>query len=173
MDNNFLTRTQVAFHNLNGLVNGIAMDGTITKSEYEVLKAWCKTHQSLCSEEPFNTFFEEISSKVKTGTIGSEEIIELQEILEKHALSFQEKDKTKSNLHFLQGVCYGIMADGDINKYELEKLKKWMDENEYLSATYPFNEIYEVVEHAIGNRKIENEEYMYLSKYFKEFLKIE
>ncbi|WP_339708170.1 hypothetical protein [Algoriphagus aquimarinus] len=124
MENNFLTQTQVAFHNLNGLVNGIAMDGRITISEYEALKVWCNTHEGLCSEEPFLSFFEEISTKVKTGTIGQEEIIELKEILEKHALNFEEKDKTKADLHFLQGICYGIMADGDINKYELEMLKK-------------------------------------------------
>ncbi|REG83041.1 hypothetical protein [Algoriphagus antarcticus] len=173
MENNFLTQTQVAFHNLNGLVNGIAMDGMITISEYQALKAWCQTHQGLCSEEPFHSFFEEISAKVKTGTIGSEEILELKEILEKHALKFEEKDKTKADLHFLQGICYGIMADGDINKYELEMLKKWMDENEHLCATYPFNEIYEVVEKVIEAGKIDQEEYKYLVKYFKEFMKIE
>jgi hypothetical protein len=173
MENTFLIQTQVAFHNLNGLVNGIAMDGRITISEYEALKAWCQTHEALCSEEPFLSFFEEISTKVKTGTIGSEEIYELKEILEKHALNFEEKDKTKADLHFLQGVCYGIMADGDINKYEIEMLKKWMDENDHLSATYPFNEIYEVVEEAIGKGNIEAEEYKQLVKYFKEFLKIE
>lgn len=173
MENNFLTQTQVAFHNLNGLVNGIAIDGRITRSEYEVLKAWCQTHQGLCDEEPFSTFFKEISAKIKTGTFGSEEIVELKEILEKHALNFQEDDKVKADLHFLQGVCYGIMADGDINKYEIEMLKKWMDENEHLSATYPFNEIYEVVEEVIKAGKIETEEYKSLVKYFKEFMKIE
>lgn len=173
METNFLTQTQVAFHNLNGLVNGIAIDGRISRSEYEALKAWCQTHEGLCSEEPFHSFFEEISMKVKTGKIGSEEIFELKEILEKHALNFEEKDKTKADLHFLQGVCYGIMADGDISKYELEMLKKWMDANEHLSATYPFNEIYEVVEKSIEIGKIDNEEYKYLVNYFKEFLKIE
>ena len=173
MNDNFLTQTQVAFHNLNGLVNGIAMDGRITRNEYEALQAWCHTHEGLCSEEPFDTFFKEISAKVKTGTIGSEEIVELKEILEKHVLNFEEKDKTKADLHFLQGVCYGIMADGDINKYEIEMLKKWMDVNEHLSNTYPFTGIFKVVEEAIGKGKIDAEEYKYLVKYFKEFLKID
>ncbi|PZX55608.1 hypothetical protein [Algoriphagus chordae] len=173
MENNFLTQTQVAFHNLNGLVNSIAVDGIITTSEYEALKAWCETHQGLCSVEPFHSFFEEISAKVKTGTIGSEEIFELKEILVKHALNFEENDKTKADLHFLQGVCYGIMADGDINKYELEMLKKWMDENEHLSETYPFNEIYQVVKKVIEHGIINDEDYRYLVKYFKEFLKLE
>ncbi|RAI88450.1 TerB family tellurite resistance protein [Algoriphagus yeomjeoni] len=173
METNFLTQTQVAFHNLNGLVNGIAIDGRITRNEYEALKAWCHTHEGLCSQEPFNSFFEEISTKVKTGNVGSEEIYELKEILKKHALNFEEKDKTKADLHFLQGVCYGIMADGDINKYEIEMLKKWMDENNQLSETYPFNEIYEVVATAISKGKIDSEEYKELVKYFKEFMKIE
>ncbi len=173
MDNNFLTQTQVAFHNLNGLVNGISIDGRITRSEYEVLKAWCQTHEGLCSEEPFITFFEEISSKIKSGTIGSEEIYELKEILQNYAPKFEEKDKTKADLHFLQGICYGIMADGDINKYELEMLKKWLDDNKHLRETYPFGGIAEVVEKAIEDGEIDAEEYKFLLKYFKDFLKIE
>ncbi|MFC5624289.1 hypothetical protein [Algoriphagus winogradskyi] len=173
MENNFLTQTQVAFHNLNGLVNGIAMDGRITRNEYEALKAWCQTHEGLCTQEPFDSFYKEISAKVRIGTVGAEEIYELKEILEKHAPNFEETDKTKADLHFLQGVCYGIMADGDINKYEIEMLKKWMDENDHLSASYPFNEIHEVVENAIEKGKIDSEEYKDLVKYFKEFLKIE
>jgi hypothetical protein len=173
MDNNFLTQTQVAFHNLNGLVNGIAIDGRITRSEYEVLKAWCQTHEGLCSAEPFSSFFAEIATKVQTGTIGSEEIFELKEILENYAPKFKEKDKTKADLHFLQGICYGIMADGDINKYELEMLKKWLDENSHLRETYPFKEIAEVVGKVIADGKIDPEEYKFLVTYFKEFLKIE
>lgn len=173
METNFLTQTQIAFHNLNGLVNGIAMDGRITRNECEALKAWCHTHEGLCSQEPFNSLFEEIASKVKTGNIGSEEIFELKEILNKYGSKFEEKDKTKADLHFLQGVCYGIMADGDINKYEIEMLKKWMDENSHLKETYPFQKIYDVVADAIGKGKIDSDEYKELVKYFKEFLKIE
>lgn len=173
MKNNFLTQTQVAFHNLNGLVNGISVDGRITISEYEALKAWCQTHQGLRSGEPFSTFYDEILSKVKAGAFGAEEIYELKEILGKHAQNFAEKDKTKADLHFLQGVCYGIMADGDINNYEIEMLKKWMDENKHLSTTYPFNEISEVVKKVLEDGKIDEEEYRFLVRYFKEFLKIE
>ncbi|MEP0713554.1 hypothetical protein [Algoriphagus sp.] len=173
MDNNFLTQTQVAFHNLNGLVTGIASDGRISRSEYEVLKSWCQTHEGLCSEEPFRSFFEEISSKIKTGTIGSEEIYELKEILQNYGPKFEEKDKIKADLYFLQGICYGIMADGDINKYELEMLKKWLDGNKHLRETYPFKEIAEVVSKVIEDGKIDQEEYKFLVKYFKEFMRIE
>jgi len=66
-----------------------------------------------------------------------------------------------------------VIADGDINKYELEMLKKWMDENEQLKETYSFKEIFKVVVNAISKGKIDSDEYKFLLKHFKEFLKLE
>lgn len=173
MEENIITQTQIAFHNLNGLINGIAMDGHITKSEFDALKSWCQTHDGLCSVDPFKNFHEEVKEKIRSGVLGSEEIIELKEIIAKYSPLFEEKDQIKADLHFLQGVCYGIMADGDINKYELNLLQKWLTDHDHLKDTYPFNEITAVVKKAIDAGKIEQEEYKYLTKYFMEFLKID
>lgn len=173
MEENIITQTQIAFHNLNGLINGIAMDGHISKSEYDALKSWCQTHHGLCSIDEFNSFYQEIKDKIQGGVLGSEEIIELKEIIAKYSPHFAEADQTKADLHFLQGVCYGIMADGDINKYELNLLQKWLNDNDHLKDIYPFDEITAVVKKAIEAGKLDQEEYQYLSKYFMEFLKID
>ncbi len=173
MEENIITQTQIAFHNLNGLVNGISMDGRITKSEFDAMKSWCQTHDGLCEEEPFLTFHEEVRNIIKTGQLGSEEIFEIKKVLDKYAPKFEESDPSKASLHFLQGICYGIMADGDINKYELNLLKKWLDDHEQLKDTYPFNEIAEHVANAISHGKLDQENYLSLQKYFREFLKIE
>ncbi|WP_296704114.1 hypothetical protein [Algoriphagus sp.] len=173
MEENITVQTQVAFHNLNGLIRGIAMDGRITKSEFDAIKSWCQTHDGLCDEDPFKSLHSEIIEKIKTGILGSEEIHEINDILNRYAPEFEEKDKVKADLHFLQGICYGIMADGDINKYELNLLQKWLDDNYHLSDQYPFNEITEVVKKVIDVGKIGHEEYNFLVQYFKEFLKID
>lgn len=173
MEENIETQTQVAFHNLNGLIRGIAMDGRITKNEYEALKSWCHTHEELSMVEPFKSFHNEIFEKIKSGVFGSEEIYEINGILNRYAPKFEEKDRTKADLHFLQGLCYGIMADGDISKFELNLLKKWLDDNSHLSDTYPFNEITQVVKQVISSERIGHENYIHLVKYFKEFLKID
>ncbi len=173
MEEKISIKAQVAFHNLNGLINGIAMDGRITKSEYDALKSWCQTHHELSKQEPFKSLRNEIIDKIKSGVLGSEEIYEIKEILDRYNSKFEEKDKTKAELHYLQGLCYGIMADGDISTIELNLLQKWLDENSQLSDTYPFDEITKVVKKVIQNGKIGDDEYSYLVTYFKEFLKID
>jgi hypothetical protein len=173
MEENITIKTQVAFHNLNGLINGIAMDGRITKGEFDAIKSWCQTHEELIVEDSFKSLHNKVIEKIADGVLGTEEIIEIKEILDSFAPKFEEKDKTKADLHFLQGLCYGIMADGDINKYELNLLQKWLSDNSHLSDTYPFNEITGVVKKVVEIGKLGNEEYKYLVKYFKEFLKID
>jgi len=173
MEENITIQAQIAYHNLDGLINGIALDGIITKSEFDALKSWCQTHTEISDVDPFKSFHNEIIGIIKDGVLGSEEIHEIKDILGKYAPKFEEKDKTKAELHFLQGLCYGIMADGDINKYELSLLQKWLNDNSHLGETYPFDEITAVVKKVIEIGKIGDEEYKYLVKYFKEFLKIE
>ncbi|MEN2281109.1 hypothetical protein AAGF08_03155 [Algoriphagus sp. SE2] len=173
MEENITIQTQIAFHNLDGLINGISMDGRITKSEFDAIKSWCQTHDSLSHEEPFASLHHEIIEIINTGVLGSEEIHEIKDILNRYAPKFKEKDKVKADLHYLQGICYGIMADGDINKYELNLLQKWLDDNSHLKDQYPFDEITQVVKKVMDAGKIGHEEYQYLVKYFKEFLKIE
>lgn len=173
MEENIITQTQIAFHNLNGLISGIAMDGRISKSEFDAIKGWCQTHHGLCDQEPFNSFYHEIHDKIRPGVLGSEEIFELKSILDSYAPKFEEKDKSKAALHYLQGICFGIMADGDINKYELLMLKNWLDEHDQLKTTYPFDEIAEEVKKAIEAGKLDQESYLSLQRYFREFLKID
>lgn len=173
MVENITIQTQVAFHNLNGLIRGIAIDGRITKGEFDALKSWCQTHKELSEVDSFKSLHNEIIEKIKDGVLGSEEIHEITDILNRYAPRFEEKDKTKADLHFLQGLCFGIMADGDINKYELNHLQKWLDDNHHLSDTYPFKEITAVVKKVVEIGKIGQEEYKYLVRYFNEFLKID
>lgn len=171
MKDSIAPQTQIAFHNLNGLIHGIAIDGHISKSEFDALKSWCQTHESICKEEPFHSFYSEIRDIIKSGILGSEEIFELKSTIQKFKNDFEEKDHVKSDLHYLQGLVYGIIVDGDINKYELNLLHNWLLENSHLKTKNPFDEFFETIRKAKEKKTFSPEEYKQLMNFLKKFLK--
>ena len=46
-----------------------------------------------------------------------------------------------SSIQFLSGLVHGLMADGELGDKEIFKLKSWMESNDFLAGTYPFDEI--------------------------------
>lgn len=165
---------KTAFNNLKGLIEGIAADGRVSSNEFQTLKSWCQTHQQLAGEkEVFGLFHGKISKIVSDGRVTAEEIEEMRQILRKYEYYFNLSVDLKADLHFLQGICYGIMADGDINKYELHMLKKWLSDNAPIKNTMPFSEIYAIIEAVLEDGKIDDEEYKRLQNYFREFIKLE
>ena len=165
---------KTAYNNLKGLLEGIAADGRISSSEFQALKSWCQTHQQLADQKKvFGLFHSKISKIVADGKVTSEEIEEMRQVLRKYEYYFNIADDLKADLHFLQGICYGIMADGDINKYELHMLKQWLSDNAPIKTTKPFNEIYGIIESVLEDGKIDDDEYKRLQAYFKEFIKLD
>jgi hypothetical protein len=165
---------KTAFNNLKGLLEGIAADGRISSNEFQALKSWCQTHEQLAKEkEVFGLFHGKISKIVADGRVTSEEIEEMRQILRRYEFHFNLAVDLKADLHFLQGICYGIMSDGDINKYELHMLKKWLADNAPIKNTMPFSEIYGIIEAVLEDGKIDDEEYKKLQECFKEFIKLE
>jgi uncharacterized tellurite resistance protein B-like protein len=165
---------KTAYNNLKGLLEGIAADGRISSNEFQALKSWCQTHQQLAEEKKvFGLFHKKILKIVSDGKVTSEEIGEMKQILNKYEYYFNLSVDLKADLHFLQGICYGIMADGDINKYELHMLKQWLSDNAPIRTTKPFDEIYGIIESVLEDGKIDDKEYKKLQTYFKEFIKLE
>ena len=46
-----------------------------------------------------------------------------------------------SSIQFLNGMLHGLLADGKLSDHEIMTLKAWIDANDFLAGTYPFDEI--------------------------------
>lgn len=46
-----------------------------------------------------------------------------------------------SSIQFLNGMLHGLLADGKLSDHEIMTLKSWIDANDFLAGTYPFDEI--------------------------------
>lgn len=60
-----------------------------------------------------------------------------------------------------------MMADGDINKYELQMLKQWLSDKAPIKDTKPFSEIYNIIESVLEDGKIDDDEYKNIQSYFR------
>ncbi len=131
-----------AFNHFKGIIHAIGSDGVVTRNEYNDLKLWCKAHEGICTDPPFNLFYEEVKTIIDTGIMTSEELQDMIGIMQRFETKFQIGDESNSHLHYLQGLCYGILADDQINKYELELLQKWLENNGHYLEKPQFKSLY-------------------------------
>lgn len=165
-------KTQKPFNHLKGIIHGISSDGRITRGEFTEMKLWCQAHEGLCVESPFKEFYTEVKEILNGGTMTAEEIFELKTITKKYESELSISESTEAKIQFLQGICYGILADGEINKYEVQVLKKWLEENATVLDRSPFKEMHRLLIAIMDDGKVDIEEEKNLKKYFLEVLKM-
>lgn len=165
--------TQKPFNHLKGIIQGISSDGRISRGQFEEMKLWCQAHAGLCDESPFKEFFAEIKSILDGGRMTSEEIVEVKSILNKYDSLLSVSETVEAKIQMLQGICYGILADEQINKYEIYVLKKWLEENNSMLTLSPFKEMHAILTDVMDDGQVDIEEEKELKKYFLEILKLE
>ena len=77
-------------------------------------------------------------------------------------------DSTLS-MQVLKGIVRGIEADREVNTEEAQELFKWMNENSVLKGNYPFDKIFDTLEHVLENNIIDQEEEKLLLEMFDQF----
>ncbi len=68
---------------------------------------------------------------------------------------------------------HGILANNTITEKEINNLSDWLDINEYLKKTYPYDEIYSLVTSVLIDKKIDDNEKSILKVYFSEYIDLE
>jgi hypothetical protein len=165
-------KTQKPFNHLKGILHGISSDGRITRGEFTELKLWCQAHEGLCEASPFKEFFAEVKEILDGGTMTAEEIFELKNILKKYETELSVSGSLEAKINFLQGICYGILGNEEINKYEVTVLKKWLEENSAVLGKSPFKEMHALLTKVMDDGKVDIEEEKELKRYFEELLKM-
>ena len=63
-----------------------------------------------------------------------------------------------SSIQFLSGMLHGLLADGELSDKEISTLKAWIDANDFLAGTYPFDEINSLLYVILEDKKITQRE---------------
>ncbi len=84
----------------------------------------------------------------------------------KHHPQFSKETKA---LQTLQGFLMGVIADNILTEPEVLALKGWLDENRSLAGQYPFDRVFDVVEKALADGLLEQEELDEMLGLFRKF----
>jgi NAD-dependent DNA ligase len=162
-----------AISSLKGFLLGIKLDDEINVNEINELKKWVTTHKELINRNPFNEFMTIIEDTISNKIPLKETIEDLYWLCQKYENDNYFYDPVTSDLHILQGICHGILADGIITDKEIYDLQNWLNENEHLNTYYPYDEIRSLIISVLSDNKIEEEEKTILMAYFNQFVTIQ
>lgn len=147
-----------AINMLRGMISGISSDNEISKSEMDELVNWCQLHENLRDRHPFSELLPMIDAAMEDGVLDSEEQADILWVCSNFLDSSEYYDITTSAIQFLHGLVHGIMADGTLSDAEIQNLHAWLDENEFLRGTYPFDELDSLITTALTDGKISEDE---------------
>jgi len=161
-----------AISSLKGILLGINLDETVNDKEINELKKWVVSHNELINRNPFNEFMTIIENTVSNKIPPKETIEDLYWLCQKYENDNVYYNTVTSDLQILQGLCHGILADGNINEKEVFDLNKWLEENEHLSTYYPYDELRSLILSIISDNKVDEDEKIVLKAYFKQFVNL-
>lgn len=161
-----------AISSLKGILLGINLDEEINDKEINELKKWVVSNNELINRNPFNEFMSIIENTISNKIPPKETIEDLYWLCQKYENDNVYYNTVTSDLQILQGLCHGILADGNINEKEVFDLNKWLEENEHLSTYYPYDELRSLILSIISDNKVDEEEKIILKAYFKQFVNL-
>ncbi|MDD6880417.1 MAG: BRCT domain-containing protein, partial [Firmicutes bacterium] len=71
-----------------------------------------------------------------------------------------------SSIQFLTGMIHGVMADGELGDKEISAIESWINANDFLAGTYPYDEINSLLNTILADKKIEDTERETLLAFF-------
>lgn len=161
-----------AINSLKGILLGINLDNVVNRDEIHELKNWVTKHHDLVLRNPFREFMLIIDS-ISEEDLGLTETIEdLFWLCQKYEGDNYYYNAVTTDLQTLQGICHGILADGEITDKEIFDLDKWLDDNEHLNTYYPYDEIRSLVLSIVSDGKVTEDERLVLKAFFSEFVNL-
>lgn len=155
---------------MRGIVAGITTDRKIGTEEIDELSNWCVCHKYLINRHPFSEIIPLIERVYEDGVVTEEEASDILWVCNNFVSNSDYYDIITSSIQFLFGLIHGIMADGEITDDEILSLKEWISNNDYLSGTYPFDEIESLLMTILMDGKVSEDERNILKAFFSNFI---
>lgn len=159
-----------AINTLRGLVAGINSDSGASEAEMAELMHWCELHSHLRDRHPFSELLPVVDATCADGVVTEDEAKDILWLCSNFADNSSYYDMTTSSIQFLSGLVHGIMADGELSDREVAALSSWVNANDFLAGTYPFDEIHGMLCAILSDGKISENERNQLMALFSNFL---
>jgi hypothetical protein len=159
-----------AFHTLEGILKGIAIDQKINVREIHELKNWCGKYYDFVNKHPFDEAIPMIMGFIDDNELDSEEYEDLLWFCKSITSDSKYYNVITSDIQKLEGIIHGLLADNIISDEEVFSLKIWLDENSKLNGIFPYDEISSLVYSVLEDGCISTDERMKLKIYFSDFI---
>lgn len=166
-------RADKAINSLRGILKGIQLDRQIKPEEANELLLWSRNHNDLIAKNPFREFMQMIEKLIQYEVPSVEAIEDMFWLCDKYENGSIYFSGLTADLQILQGLCHGILADGELHDDEIFGLHKWLEENNHLATYYPYDEIRSLVLSVVSDKKVSDDEKIVLSAYFQQFVSIQ
>ncbi|MEW6514096.1 MAG: BRCT domain-containing protein [Pseudomonadota bacterium] len=165
------SRLDKAINSLIGLVEGIAIDGSITPDEIGFLRLWLQENTDLRNRHPLNELMPVVEAAIADGVLTDDERQDILWLCEK-LRSSEYFDATTADIQRLHALMAGITADGVITETELRGLSDWLAEHDQLRTCWPYDEVDSLVTTVLADGRIDANEHKLLQDFFSEFVAI-
>jgi NAD-dependent DNA ligase len=169
----FRSELDKAINTLEGILKGISIDNIVNTSEITELVNWCNVHREFINTHPFNEIIPIIESALGDNILDEDEIQDMLWVCQSISSENMFFDITTADIQKLHGILHGILSDNIITAEEIRGLEQWLDENEHLRMTYPYDEIYSLVTHVLADGVVDKDEANLLKVFFSEFINID
>lgn len=147
-----------AVNTLRGIVAGISCSDGVSADEMQEMVHWCSIHAHLRDRHPFSELLPVIEKSMQDGFIDESEQSDILWLCNNFVDEAKYYDAMTSSIQFLNGLIHGIMADSQLTDSEINILRLWLKSNDFLSGTYPFDELYSIIHDILQDGRIEDSE---------------
>lgn len=163
------SKLETSINTLYGIIKGISCDGIIDNKEIEKLKSWVEENRIYKQYLLFNRIINKIEGILSDNIITNYERIELEQLVTSINSSKMYNESTLS-LQILNGILDGITYNQEVNQKELESLKMWLKQNDYLKDIYPYDKVFLEVNKVLEDGKLIEKESKYIFDIFNEIV---
>jgi len=142
-----------------GIIKGIKSDKKITEIEKKGVQKWINETKIYEERNPYKGIINLLRESLTDEILTEEECENIIWFCNQYLDKSGHYSAITAGIQRLIGILMGISIDNEINYDEIRYLKDWLDENEYLKNTYPYDEIYNLTLNVILDKKITEEEH--------------
>lgn len=140
-----------------GIIRGFSIDNVITSEEKNYIIKWKEDYNKYYTHKEIRHIIDEINNILYDGIITNNEIIKLQSVIKLYLDNVSASTITLST-QILNGIMKGITTDNKITDVEVKNLRQWLYDNIYLQGYYPFDQLLSIIEKALDDQVITEEE---------------
>lgn len=155
---------------LKGILTGFISDSHVNSHEVEELKNWCSLLGDYIDSKPFDELIPQINEALSDDVLTLEEVNDILWVIDKFICKNKAYDPITRGLQQLEGFMHGMLTDNIIKDIEIERIKTWIDCNDYLTGYYPYDEVSALLTSILQDNVITDDEKNILKVYFSEFI---